>query len=162
MADILDLGDCSTPDMMEIPITRNGERVMLKAYRNTLRCPGSTKGLVSAARRDWKEATNAGSPEYPKLDGNGAPMVDQDGNPVMTSDYEPDDMAWFRMLRNLLDAVIPDLTPREADNLSGDEDKTLDILRALDWWPKANAKPESGEGEAKGEPALTTEASSPA
>lgn len=136
---ILDLGDVSTPDFADVHVTRNDERATLKAYRNTPRCPGTVKGMVSAARREYREATALG-----------------------TEQYSPDDYAWFRLLRNLLTAAIPGLSEAEADLLSGDDDRSLGILRALEWWPKADAEADESEGEATGEQAPTTATSSPA
>lgn len=136
--DILNLGDVTTPDHADVTVVRNDERQILKAYRNTKRCPGTVKGLISAARREYREATALG-----------------------TDDYEPDDQAWFRLLRNLLTAAIPGLSENEADVLSGDDERSLGILRELDWWPKADAEP-TDEGEAAGEETPITAASSPA
>lgn len=136
--DILNLGDVTTPDHADVTVVRNDERQILKAYRNTKRCPGTVKGLVSAARREYREATALG-----------------------TDDYEPDDQAWFRLLRNLLTAAIPGLSENEADVLSGDDERSLGILRALEWWPKEDEQA-AAEGEVSGEKEPTTATSSPA
>lgn len=129
MAEILDIGDLS-PDLADISIVRNGERATLRAYRNTPRCKGTVKSLVWAARRDYREATRLG-----------------------TDEYQPNDASWFSMLRNMLEAVIPGLTGEEADTLSGNDDRCLDILRELGWWPKST---EETSGEVTGEETSTT------
>ncbi len=136
---ILDLGDVTTPDFADVTVTRNDERVILKAYRQTPRCPGTVKGMVSAARREYREVTALG-----------------------TEQYQPDDYAWFRLLRNLLTAAIPGLSEAEADLLSGDDERCLGILRELGWWPKADEATDDAEGEVPGEATSTTAASSPA
>lgn len=136
MGEILDIGDIAERPLAEVFITRAGQRIPLPAYRDDERCPGSTRGLISAARKDYREATMLG-----------------------TDDYQPDDIAWFRMLRNLLDAAIPSLLPQEADVLAGNDAKALDILRGLGWWPKADEEIEPGES--KGAETLTTAPSSP-
>ena len=69
------------------------------------------------------------------------------------------------MLRNILEASIPGLSGAEADTLSGDDDHTLEILRALEWWPKVEAETDTedeSEGEAVGESPSITSVSSPA
>jgi hypothetical protein len=159
MGDVMDIGDVSTPEFGEIFIVRNGERLPMKAYKSGNLCPGSAKGLVSAARKEYRESTGLGT-MVPKIDPEtGEPQRAEDGTDIMVSGFVEDDIAWFRMLRNLLTAVVPGLSDKEADILSGDDEKTLDILRGLGWWPKAEEVVEPGES--KGEPVPITDTSSP-
>jgi hypothetical protein len=179
MSDLLSLGDLSTPALEDVTIERNGEIRHLQAYKAGARAPGLVKGKISSAKRDYDEATNLGKREpafdpetgEPELepvfeeDGK-TPLLDAAGMPVtqprMIDLYQPNDEAWFRLMRQLMQIVIPGLQDNEADLLSGDDATCLGILQELGWWPKPGAAADASEGEAPGEASATpTPISSP-
>lgn len=171
MSDVFSLGDLSTPDLEDVTITRNGEQTFLKAYRSGPRAPGLIKGKISSAKRDYDEATNwgkrepafdpeTGDPvEEPVSNEDGSPMLDAAGirvtQPKMIDLYQPNDEAWFKLMRQLMQIVIPGLDGNEADMLSGNDVTALAILQELGWWPKPG-QADTSEGEVSGEAETST------
>lgn len=161
MAESIVFGDL-TPEFGEVTIPRNGELVTLKTYKAGKRCPGTIKGMVSSIRREYAIATRAGETEPVIDDDTGLPKVDADGEPILRDLWEPDDEAWYRQLRNVLTAITPGLSEEEANVMSSDDVKCVELFRQLGWWA-ARPEEDDAEGEATaGETVTESPTSSPA
>lgn len=133
---VLRLGDL-TPEMLPIPLARDGEPEMLLGYVFGKRCPGSVKAALAQYGQKRSEQLSIAE---------------------SANDNGLAEAAWRDYLRSALMALIPKgLTFEEADVLAGDDETALGILRFLKAWSDA---PVEGDGEAEVADPLTPAGSS--
>lgn len=119
------------PRRDEVPETID---VILQGYVFGARCPGVVKAELASIEEAYMHAVNRLSAETDTIreaGGDGA-------SPVSTSGFVG---AWHTFLRETITALIPGITPGEADVLAavppGEEGPGTDLLRYLGVWRRA-------------------------
>jgi hypothetical protein len=125
-----------TSEKLTITLSIDGDMIEAEGYVYDT-CPGSIKSAISRTNKAYIEALD-------EAKGNGTLMQ----------------IAWREFLRYAMLALIPDLKPAYADTISGNEEKSLQILRFLGAVPPADEAAER-DGEADAAPPLITESSTP-
>ncbi len=131
------LGD-TVPRRLPVVIERDGEEVELLGYvldrDGPQRCPLNIQAEAESARRVYMAATGTGD------------------------DYRFDAIAMQRYIRDVLIALIPGLSMRDAELIAGNGDVASEMLEELGWWVKTSDASPEAPGE---ETAPTSQNSSP-
>lgn len=120
MAEPFSLGD-TTPEYTSITIQRKGDTVELQAYVYGDRCPGAVKSKITSAHNAMVRDRKAMAHLRPA-------SADADAET-----WTPMDV-WYDYIREVVRALVPDLTYQEADNVIGNPDLTARLLIHLKYW----------------------------
>lgn len=119
---------------------REGRPVILRGYVQGPRCLMSVTSAVDAV-------TNAYRAEMLVVKKDGTPALDKKGREQFHAD--PGNLMWRTRIRETLAAVVPELTPDEADVIANTYGDAIEVLTELNWFSR---------GEVEDDPEATGEA----
>lgn len=157
VSDVVRLGDLA-PRMRPVEILRDGEVYMLRGYVYNERIPGRIDVQLDSHLNEMRTKT-AELVDPPPLDDGADEVAKNTYLIALSRNTTARRLAYMDYLRDVLLTVIVGLEQKEAEELSGDEERTRSLLRQLGYFPQPD-EPQPAP-EATNESPLTMPPSSP-